>query len=379
MNFELFRLMEMVRSGVKEPVLCLESEQDCNSEFHTECNRILMSMHTVIAGKDRSTAKAYLLQHQYGLNNIFKKIEDLFDNPDNNRDDLDYLKDYQKPLSWLLNEIKTSFPNYFDHNMEVPRYLIKEYNLKQELKLQNLIFRINQNEIPEEFTELILVLFKVDYDTIDSPNFSKLDYLDKSLKILEHFFSNLESFEPFKLITELISNNFNHPIFYDFCCGFIIGQAELTDNISDQFHTLHFLLKKINQIQTHTSLGYDENLPNINDSLKRYINSEIEFIKSLDFLSQELASGGLIEKSYRVSLTVRQLAIFIHLQVEVGIILTEKPRLIHQYVAKHFTTSETETISEKSFKNSYYGNSKEDLEKIIPKIAQMLILAQEKL
>lgn len=206
-----------------------------------------------------------------------------------------------------------------------------------------------------------------------------MEYLTNTLAVLLDIIETDTELEPLGLITDLISLEFNHPVFYSFCCGFILGQIELVENISDQFHTLQFLLKKIEQLQPISVSVYEPKLPGVKEALIRFIKSEISYIRSLDFLSEELSSGGLMEKNYRVSFTVRQLAIFIHLQVETGIILVDKPRLIHQYASRHYSTPETTKISEKSFKNSYYGNSADDLEKVISKITHMLVMAQEKL
>lgn len=69
---------------------------------------------------------------------------------------------------------------------------------------------------------------------------------------------------------------------------------------------------------------------------------------------------------------------FMHLQVEAGIISTHSPKTLHQYVTKHYSTVEKDHISEKRFKNAYYGNASIDVEKVIDKIATMLAIAQEK-
>lgn len=99
----------------------------------------------------------------------------------------------------------------------------------------------------------------------------------------------------------------------------------------------------------------------------------------MDRIGAHLNHQGLLDNRYKVTLTVKQLAIFIHLQVQAKIIITESPKLLHEYISKHYSTNETDRISAKSFKNAYYSASTEDLEKVIEKIVTMLAIAQEKL
>ena len=85
-----------------------------------------------------------------------------------------------------------------------------------------------------------------------------------------------------------------------------------------------------------------------------------------------------LESNFKVTFTVRQLALFINLQVEAGIITIKSPKLLHQYITKHYSTTEKEVISEKSFKNAYYGYVDKDIQKVIEKIVVMLNIAQDK-
>ncbi|GAA4213206.1 hypothetical protein GCM10022289_45030 [Pedobacter jeongneungensis] len=87
---------------------------------------------------------------------------------------------------------------------------------------------------------------------------------------------------------------------------------------------------------------------------------------------------GFQQGSFRVGFTVRQLALFVRLQVESEIIIAQSPKTLHRYVTRHYSTMEKENISEKSFKNAYYSAMGNDVEKVIEKIATMLAIAQEK-
>ena len=127
-----------------------------------------------------------------------------------------------------------------------------------------------------------------------------------------------------------------------------------------------------------SSSPYDVNLPIIEEAIQRYLDAELNYLHALELNAEDLSTGGLLEKNFQVNFTVRQLAIFIQLQVEANIIFSKSPKTLHQYVAKHYSTVETEKISEKSFKNAYYKARDTDMEKVIEKIVTMLALAQDK-
>jgi hypothetical protein len=180
------------------------------------------------------------------------------------------------------------------------------------------------------------------------------------------------------IILLLTSLNFNHPSFYHSCCSYFNHELQRCENIGEQYRLTHFFKKLIGQVFKTISVPYNRNFPDIDESLLRYIESEISYLKSIDTIAEDLSRGGILDSNFKVTFTVRQLAIFIHLQVEAGIITTNSPKALHQYVTKHYSTGEKNTISEKSFKNAYYGNAGNDVEKVIDKIVTMLAIAQEK-
>lgn len=380
MDFELFHLSKMVDNCCE---LGIPIDHDDNAEtqktFKNECIRILVALHTNVANNKPSFAKAYVIQHQIGVLNILRKIDRFRTQDTSSGRDINRLETYQEQLTELVNEIKHSFSGYFDYNIEVTPNMVKSARLKFSAGLAKLMDSLKISGIDMGFETLLNEIFGIQSGLSTSITFGQIDYLSKTLHALNKVLGRKTIVDPNTVVTVLISLQCNHPDFYSFCCSYVTGQMELKENISEQVHSLNFLLKKIRQIEPLHSLIYEPDLAGIKEAVIRFINSELDYIRSLDFLSEELSTGGLIEKNYRVSFTVRQLAIFIHLQVKTGIIITDKPRTIHQYASRHFTTPDTMSISEKSFKNAYYGSSISDLEKVVAKISHMLVLAQEKL
>jgi hypothetical protein len=126
-------------------------------------------------------------------------------------------------------------------------------------------------------------------------------------------------------------------------------------------------------------MPFHKALPGIKSSLLNFVDAEISHLQSLEKIGGDLASYGQINENFRVSFSVKELAYFIHLQVECGIILEEKPKKIHQYIVGHYSTQETEKISEKSFKNATYSRSPNNVKKVITKLTEMLARAQDDL
>ncbi|CAH0280301.1 hypothetical protein SRABI27_03755 [Pedobacter sp. Bi27] len=379
MDFELFNLSKMVDSYCETGKPIDHDVAETQEIFKNECTRILVALHTNSANNKPSFARTYVIQHQIGLINILRKIDLLriLDSPSCRN--INQLETCENQLTQLVNEIKNSFPGYFDYNVEVTSNIMKSARINLHDGLAKLTDYLKTSGIEAGFEILLNEIFGTTIQFNNNITFAQIDYLDKTLHRFIEIISRKNVVDPFTPVAMLISLQCNHPAFYTFCCSYLREQMELKENISEQVHCLNFLLKKIRQIEPVHSLIYEPDLSGIKEAVIGFINTELDYIRSLDFLSEELSSGGLIEKNYRVSFTVRQLAIFIHLQVKTGIIITDKPRTIHQYASRHFTTPDTVSISEKSFKNAYYGSSISDIEKVVAKISHMLVLAQEKL
>ena len=277
-----------------------------------------------------------------------------------------------KGIDSIITHIRTYFTRQFDHNT-----LLTQKARTQFLKIND-----------EKITDLNSILAKYRIDTVlneilkdalylrlhQNPRYRHLKFSEQLLNFLPQVASGPLPLK--NILKTLISWKFNHPRFFDYYTGLITNKLGESPNISDHFRELIFQRKQILQMPIENVIAYSSHLPMISDSLLQVIDSELEFMKQLDFLNSELMNSGILDSTYKVSLSVKQLAYLIYLAVEVGIITERKAKRVHEYVVTHISTSETEKISEKSFSNGYYVPSPGDISKVSDKLAAMLALAQ---
>lgn len=353
-----------------------------HDEIQEESKRLLSAIQHNITKIAPDRLKAYTRQHQRGLMQLMDELEamrygdHLNGGEKNNNEEICSIVNL---LSQMVFDLQQYLPEYFDYDCAAP--VITQKQLLSEIA-ENACQTLKKLEELLADDETIAV-FKTIFEHLNSGlypfTFEQAGYLHDffgSLKLaLNKFVPPLQMPGIILLLTSL---NFNHPSFYHSCCSHFNHELQKCENISGQYRLIHFFKKLIGQVFKTISIPYNRNLPNIDESLLRYIESEISYLKSIDAIAEDLSCSGILDSNFKVTFTVRQLAMFIHLQVEAGIITTQSPKALHQYVTKHYSTVEKDLISEKSFKNAYYGNASADIEKVIIKIADMLAIAQKK-
>lgn len=175
----------------------------------------------------------------------------------------------------------------------------------------------------------------------------------------------------------LIRNGFNARDAHNILCRHLDRQLQLIIVPSIQRELLCSLEKIFTQSALSTPKRLFKELPKLGSLILKYIRAELRLIELLMDTNIGGMSNDPFFGSFTVSLSVKQLAFFVFLQVETGILLTRTAKQIHQYFATRFSILEGGAISEKSFKNAYYSHSPEDILKVIDKLSQMLVIAEE--
>jgi len=382
MIYELISFRELILDAIKAGAAYQWSGKELQNEILKESKRIVSSIQHKIIQIEPGRSKAYIRQHQRGLMQLMDELAAMVDEDTPNA----YQKNKNEGINGivtLLNQMVLDFqqylPYYFDYGCPVSLATQKQLLLN---------IAENSGQILKNLEEL-----HADNETITSFNHI-FEHLNSGLGrftfeqaiYLHDFFGSLKitlnklapPLDMPGIILLLVSLNFNHPSFYHSCCSHFNHELQKCESIGEQYRLIHFFKKLIAQVFKTINIPYNRNLPNIDESLLRYIESEISYLKSIDTIAEDLSSGGILDRNFKVNFTVKQLAIFIHLQVEAGIITTQSPKALHQYVTKHYSTAEKDIISEKSFKNAYYGNVENDVRKVIEKIVTMLGIAQDK-
>ncbi|MGN7986129.1 hypothetical protein ACTJKC_02255 [Pedobacter sp. 22226] len=285
----------------------------------------------------------------------------------------------QHTLNRLIDDLKLYFPSLFDYSASITRPAFEFYRpvLSQLIAAATDLLTANGTE--PEITEMLSSLSTQLLDGRPRVSYGQAKYLTDFFTALEGIINgDTQHTGTSDILFTMVSLGFNHPYFYHFCCGYFNGELEKCENIADRYSMLNFMDKTLLQLPERSEKSFNQKLPPIRESLSRYIQAELGYLKTLESTATDLQGEGFQQGSFRVGFTVRQLALFVRLQVESEIIIAQSPKALHRYVTRHYSTVEKENISEKSFKNAYYSAMGNDVEKVIDRIAAMLAIAQEK-
>lgn len=382
MMYELISFREIILDALATGTAYKWPRKELQDEILKESKRIFSSIQHNITQIEPDRSRVYLTQHQRGLIQLMDELEAMAnrDNPNaDQKSKTEEISSIANLLNQMVLDLQQHLPYYFDHYCPVSIVTQKQLLLNIAENSSQILNNLEELHTDNETIAVLTNIFEHLNSGLSRFTFEQAGYLHdffESLKIeLTNFVGPLQMQEIFLLLTSL---NFNHPSFYHSCCSYFNHELQQCENISEQYRLIHFFKKLIAQIFKMISIPYNRNLPDIDESLLRYLEGEISYLKSIDTIAEDLSSVGILDSNFRVNFTVRQLAVFIHLQVEAGIITSKSPKTLYQYVTKHYSTVEKDNISEKSFKNVYYGNAGKDVEKVIDKIVTMLAIAHAK-
>ncbi|MGM9478944.1 hypothetical protein ACS5PU_21155 [Pedobacter sp. GSP4] len=349
-------------------------------EMKLQSAKLLTSIQKNISDLEPAKGRQYILQYQKTLAQLLTELEKLTEDACLSLPvKTSSLEIFIQTSAQLIADLEYYFPHYFDYGAVLPKCTLNCFNTKLKTKISDLQVKLETRGVDIETLQFFRTLSKSLISENKAINYQQKIYLEN---FLDEFNTQLQTIDGLPEILDVIlitvSLNFNHPAVYYFCCAYFNQEMDKCESISQQYKMLNFLKKTFKQIFSLSASSYNSSLPAINESLQRYIEAELDYMKSLEITADDLRANGLMDHNFKVTFTVRQLAIFIHLQVEAKIIESQSPKVLHSYITKHYSTVEQENISEKSFKNAYYGNVGKDVEKVIDKIAIMLALAQEK-
>jgi len=352
--------------------LDLDDDLTTQTSIEEETQRVIKKIDTH-QPNDISTFTDFIHFQLGALTRTAKEIEDIVSFKENMSDDLEkLLESMLNGIETIIRHIYTYFRDQFDYNTLLIKKTISDHVKQLDITIEEYLSLFKKSNIEQELTEILLDALYL--RLADPPRFRHLEF---SHHLLDYLHQNVKKHvQKETLVNNLISWKFNHPRFFDYYINNISGKLRDSATISENFRALIFLKKQISQVPIENTISYNPLLPQINRSLLHVLESELDFMKQLDFLNSELMNSGILDSKYKVSLSVKQLAYLIFLAVEVGIITERKAKRVHEYIISHVSTTETERISEKSFSNGYYVPSSVDIGVVSDKLAEMLAKAQ---
>jgi len=352
------------------------------SEIKLESRRMTDALLNAVCQVTAKKARNHIRQYQQGLLSLLSAVQKATHaSPAKtaaNKFRQEMLNTFSNTIAENLQHLSTHFPGHFNRDSPLPALYWEQERIRLE-KQAKAIFQNTTLQIDTQITSFLQNIITVTDEDTQRPTYRQLHYWRLFLPALSKMFkSAVQKPGSLETICMLISLNLNHPAFYTFCCSFIQSEIQSCEDLTTQYKTSYLIKKCISQTAPAISCHHSPHLPPINTTLLAYMTAEITYLQSIDSIAGELSHQSLLNNRYKVTLTVKQLAIFIQLQVSAKIISPGSPKLLHEYISRHYSTMETSHISAKSFKNAYYSASTTDLEKVIDKLLTMLAIAQEK-
>ncbi|MCX2429633.1 hypothetical protein [Pedobacter sp. GR22-10] len=353
------------------------------SEIKLESRRMTDALLNALCQATTKKARNHIRQYQQGLLSLLSAVQKAIHaspaKTAGNKFRREMLNTFSNTIAENLQQLSTHFPGHFNWDSPLPALYWEQERMQLEKQAKAIFQNMTTLQIDTQITSFLQNIITVTDEDTQRPTYRQLHYWRLFLPALSKMFKNaVQKPGSLETICMLISLNLNHPAFYTFCCSFIQSEIQSCEDLTTQYKTSYLIKKCISQAAPAISCHHSPHLPPINTTLLEYMTAEITYLQSIDSIAGELSHQGLLNNSYKVTLTVKQLAIFIQLQVSAKIISPGSPKLLHEYISRHYSTLETSHISAKSFKNAYYSASTTDLEKVIDKLLTMLAIAQEK-
>ena len=335
---------------------------------------------TVFSLKKDKQIERYIQQHQHSLIRLsdrlmkkvrpieFKKIENAF-----------RLKDAQEVnyrlyvvLEELLSFIESYFSKYFNQDEHIPT----KYRVIAQCDFKRKVLEI------ESWPSCKLKTIATDplknFLTNNRPvTFRYLIFLKELEKEIRHQCQKCNKpCTSCNLNRGLVYLNYNNFEFINFGIQQITKDYQEAEDITGQIERLSLQLKKINQIHTKPNIAYKDNYTSAKDQLTEWVIEELAHLEKIYQLKLKFPEQTLeeINAQFKITtdLSVSQVAFFVRLLVDTGLILNKNHTEIISFFAKNISTKKAANISQESFRSKYYRVDESTREFIRQKVIEML-------
>lgn len=370
MNYEL-DYFEQILNLVNEGIAIKPTEIDIESEMSGELYRIKQRIDTYIPLHDMPL-KAYINYQLSSFERFKMKISQISVSP-LKQIDKEILKQLEMAMDELIDHIYHYYPNEFNPNTKATPLHLQDYQQQYELQETALFKTLETHQIDPKLKTIVETILM--NNPGQHPSYSEIDLKKKLLDHLPLIPQGSDLSNQIAML--LIALRYNHHDLYDYHLETLHQRQQKAISAAEQFRDLILYRKELDQLMELRENDFFIQNPNLKSILLKGTDAEINFLKDLDFLNTELIHSGILDSSYKVGLSVRQLAFYIFLNVECGVITERKAKTVHQYIVANVSSKEAEQISEKSFSNAYYVHHPEDIRKVSEFLAKMLAMAQK--
>jgi hypothetical protein len=260
----------------------------------------------------------------------------------------------------------------------IERHFTKYFNL--DAKIPDSYLYVEQNEIKKKVTFLEAAFKKLNFDktlleilflplkeftnerTKSIITFRKLIYLKELVYEIRALINDPDTVKTSTDLENLLLYlNFNNLFFFNYYIDKIRKQADETTSISERIEKVSWYIKEINQSHFRPGVSLYNDCPHIKDQLINWLSEDISHFERKHQLNLSVTIPAYEkEKTEPVytSLSVPQLALFIKILIDTGVISNKNQTELLRTISKTIRTSRNEIISAESLRNKYYSSDK---------------------
>lgn len=348
-------------SGLPSP----ENSNDCFSVIKQQAEKFKFELSNNLSLRENETACKRIVQRH--LNRLISLSDSLYRNmqqPLGDKGSLvrDKLAGYIQILNILESlqqYLLTEYPAYCNRRHPVSLYTQKKTIKYFRRKLSE--FLEQKNRADNELVRIVLSPFRrLVRNKKPHLSFASRQYMFRLMKILLlHLSVSSEQKDRAKTLQEnLYAINFNSIDFFNYCKKQVQDDIQNMDSQKDQIEKLYFHLKIVSQQPIDTSTCFNTKRTNAKDFISHWILEEICFLeKRMLLLARPGTDQQLVDQNFKIvtELSVAQVACFIRLLVESGVIKNKNRKELITFYAVYTQSKKQENISPESFRMRFYN------------------------
>lgn len=344
------KLEEWISMANTQYINFINGEKQSNLVPDNQCNRaeIQNAHHKLVASSNQLVSYIHTLQY-----NADKQIDSKTSAA------ISAFKVISLLVDQLVHYLIKRYRFLINHDREVPVKIKALYIRIFQHNLKN--FRNCENEWRMEvlwaFAQPFIHLIKNKQAKL---TYKTLVYLNTVIKQVMIVLSEEENLETGKQIEKILFlYNFNSVHFWNYFCQKIDNSIKNLDSEVERLESLCWYLKSINQVTVLPGISFNPKQVPVKEIIVNWISDEISYYEKMIRLKActpaQLKNTLENELKILTDMSVSQLAIFIRLLVETGIIKNKNQMDVIKFYASTTQSKRTENISPESFRTKYYN------------------------
>jgi hypothetical protein len=327
--------------------------------------------------------ETYIHKKQLALENLAAKLIQIIKPTNANEvysysttySDQDCLKIIYYYVEKAIRFLEKEYFKYLDKNSQASIKTILNTKVELEPKYNALQLGFNRSA-DQKASNIVLQSFSkiIEVDFQQKITYNELLFASEILPILYNQISNKQKTKKcLKVI--MLEFNFNSLEFFDFYTDEINKEMNKQEDDIEKFKILYKYLKNTNQKQLYTNRKWKYKLPSAKKQIAGWLEEEIQYLNQhriLQSYSMEHPINMEVKTKFHTDLSVPQLSYFFGLLIQVGIIQPPTQRAIFRFIADHFKTKMTNSISTDSLNSKYYNVEKTTKNAVREKIIELL-------